>query len=69
MHLLSILILIDILFLQFHMPTVWASRAFIDGLTQTLGQAQLLCLNVRDGVERMYTANLPQIGFQSFPSV
>ena len=51
------------------MPTVWATRAFIDGLTNTLGQAQLLCLNVRDGVERMYTANLPQIGFQSFPSV
>lgn len=61
------IILIIISLSQFYMPTVWASRPFIDGLTNTLGQAQLFCLNNRDAVERMYSNHPPLTDFLSFP--
>lgn len=52
------------------MPTIVASKSFVDKVMESVAEAQILCetRNNRDVIERMYgPPPAPASGFQSFP--
>ena len=54
---------------QMFMPTLAASRVFINKVMQSVAEAQIFCENNRNVIETMYGPPPAPSGFQSFPRV